>query len=76
MIVVVDASPLITLARIGRLNILREAADRVYIPEAVYHEVVESGLGRPGSVEVAQAPWIYGRQVKEKRKDGQASPNR
>lgn len=43
MIVVVDASALITLARIGRFNILREIADQVYIPQAVYDEVVGSG---------------------------------
>jgi len=63
VIVVVDASALITLARIGRLNILREVADQVYIPEAVYGEVVGSGKDRPGSVEVAQASWISRRRV-------------
>lgn len=49
MIVVPDASALITLARIGRLELLRELAEHVRVPEAVYREESEAGLGRPGS---------------------------
>jgi len=37
---VLDSSALITLARIGRLGLLRQLARAVHIPEAVYGEVV------------------------------------
>jgi predicted nucleic acid-binding protein len=63
VILVLDASAIITLARVGCLNLLRELAEKVYIPEAVYDEVVKSGYGRPGSLEVEQAAWISKQSV-------------
>ncbi len=48
MILVVDASVLITLARIGRLQLLNELADEIVVPFAVYDEVVGRGAGRLG----------------------------
>jgi uncharacterized protein len=65
VIVVVDSSPLITLARIGRLELLHEAAEVIHIPEAVFVEVVHRGAGRPGSAEVAQADWVKRRTVRD-----------
>jgi predicted nucleic acid-binding protein len=62
---VLDSSALITLARIGRLDLLRQLARAVHIPEAVYEEVVLAGQGRHGSVEVAQAQWISRHQVQD-----------
>jgi predicted nucleic acid-binding protein len=58
VILVLDSSALITLARIGRLDLLRQVAGTVHIPEAVYEEVVQAGQGRHGSAEVAEAQWI------------------
>ena len=58
MIAVSDSSPLIALARIGRLNLLRSLFGRVLIPDAVYEEVVVSGAGLPGANEVRDAEWI------------------
>lgn len=58
MIVVSNASPLINLARIGDLDLLRRLYGEVVIPEAVWDEVVVSGAGQPGATEVAQATWI------------------
>lgn len=40
----VDASPLIWLAKIGRINLLQKLFGKVVIPEEVYREVVETGL--------------------------------
>jgi predicted nucleic acid-binding protein len=37
---VLDSSALITLVRIGRLDLLRQLTNDVHIPEAVYDEVV------------------------------------
>lgn len=65
MIVVLDASTLITLARIGRLHLLHQIAGAVHIPPAVYDEVVGSGRGRPGSAEVAQVQWISRQEVRD-----------
>lgn len=70
MILVLDGSALIALARIGRLDLLRHLAERVHIPEAVYDEVVTRGQGRPGSTEVAEAHWISRRHVQDRAAAG------
>jgi predicted nucleic acid-binding protein len=58
MKIVCNASPLINLARIGKLDLLRELYGELIIPEAVWHEVVEEGSGQPGAEEVKCADWI------------------
>ncbi len=58
MSVVSNASPLISLARIGKLDLLRQLYNEVFIPEAVWHEVVIEGVGQPGADEVKAATWI------------------
>jgi len=58
MKIVCNASPLINLARIGKLGLLRELYGQIIIPEAVWHEVVVEGSGQPGSEEVKVADWI------------------
>ena len=52
--VVADTTPLITLARIGRLDLLAEIFVGVVIPRAVHHEL-ELGCQRAGNVELASA---------------------
>lgn len=49
-----DASTLIHLAMIGRLNLLKDFYGTVQIPPAVWREVVDQGRGRPGAEEVAE----------------------
>lgn len=66
MILVLDASPLITLARIGALEWLRQLAEQIVIPDAVYAESVSQAQGRPGSRAIAQADWIICRQVENR----------
>ena len=58
MSVVSNASPLINLARIGKLDLLRQLYSELFIPEAVWQEVVTDGAGQPGAVEVKVATWI------------------
>jgi len=58
MSVVSNASPLINLARIGKLDLLRQLYGELFIPEAVWQEVVTDGVGQPGAVEVKVATWI------------------
>ena len=56
--VVSNASPLISLARIGKVDLLRDLFEVLVIPEAVWREVVIDGTGQPGAEEVASADWI------------------
>jgi len=63
MSVVSNASPLINLARIGKLDLLRQLYDELLIPEAVWYEVVIEGVGQPGAEEVKAAIWIKTQSV-------------
>jgi hypothetical protein len=55
MTMVSNASPLITLARIGQLDLLRQLYNDIIIPEAVWHEVVVEGTNQPGAEVVGSA---------------------
>jgi hypothetical protein len=56
--VVSDSSPLITLAKIGCLELLPQLYQAIAITPQVYEEVVVSGAGQTGSVEIAAAKWV------------------
>jgi predicted nucleic acid-binding protein len=58
MKVVSNTSPIINLAWIGQLELLRELYGVIHIPEAVWHEIVAQGAGQPGAKEVSSADWI------------------
>ena len=58
MSIVSNASPLINLARINKLDLLRDLYQHVIVPEAVWTEVVIEGMGQPGAEEVKGAAWI------------------
>ncbi len=70
MIVIADASPLITFARIGRFELLRLRYERLIIPGEVFDEVVAHGAGMAGSAEVDAASWIEVRQVNQPSPEG------
>ncbi len=63
MSIVSNSSPLVSLSRIGQLDLLRQLYGEVYIPEAVWQEVVIRGAGQPGANEVRSAKWISVRPV-------------
>jgi len=63
--VVANAGPLITLATIGRLDLLKALFEQILIPQVVYDEVVVHGEGEPGSQEVKEAVWIRAVQVQD-----------
>jgi len=63
MRVVSNTSPLLNLATIGQLNLLKELYGRVILPPAVYHEIVEAGAGQPGAKEVQASDWLEVRPV-------------
>lgn len=58
MIVVSDSSPIIILATVGHLRLLRDLFSEILIPDAVYREIVVQGAGRAGADEVQGADWI------------------
>jgi len=63
MHVVSNSSPLINLARIGRLTLLRELFGVLIVPDAVWQEVAVEGAGQPGADEVRSAEWIQRQAV-------------
>lgn len=63
MTVVSDSSPLITLAKIGRLELPHRLYQAFTITPQVYDEVVVLGAGLTGSTEVATCKWIELRPV-------------
>jgi predicted nucleic acid-binding protein len=66
--VVSDSTPLIYLAKIGRLDLLRCVTENVHIPEAVFNEAVTQGKGLNMSdahiIEKAVGAWITKERVK------------
>jgi len=53
--IISNASPLIALSNIGQLELLKKLFQKIFIPQAVYQEVVKEGKGRSGTVEVEKA---------------------
>lgn len=62
MVVVSDTSPIVNLAAIGKLNLLPDLFGKVYLPVAVYDEIVVRGAGQPGSSEIQTALWVEVKQ--------------
>ncbi|RJQ72190.1 MAG: DUF3368 domain-containing protein [Desulfobacteraceae bacterium] len=62
-----NSSPLINLARIGKLDLLRIVFERIIIPEAVWQEVVVEGEGQPGALDIKNANWIEIQAVANKQ---------
>ena len=58
MILVLDSSPLITLARIAKLPLLQSLAQQTIIPSGVYQEIVNTGKDRPGALSVQTTTWL------------------
>ena len=58
MIVVSDTSPVLNLARIGRLELLPSLYKQVLIPSAVYEEVTASKRDLPPVIDLALQPWL------------------
>ncbi len=56
--VVADSGPLIALALVQRLDLLRDIYGTVLVPDAVWREVAESAPDRPGAVELVRSPWL------------------
>ena len=60
---VVDTSPLIFLAKLGHLDLLRKGADAVYVPHAVLEEVRAKPDAATYAIEHACQTWLLIRPV-------------
>ena len=58
MIVVSDTSPVLSLARIGRLELLRLLYERVLIPSAVHAELLAATQQLPTPINFDVLPWL------------------
>ena len=58
MIVVSDTSPVLNLARIGRVQLLQSLYRHVLIPSAVYQELNNSSSELPPAIDLASMPWL------------------
>lgn len=58
MIVVADSWPLIIIAKLGYFESLHRLFPSVHISSEVHSEIVTSGAGLHGALEVSQAEWI------------------
>jgi hypothetical protein len=67
VIVVSDTSPLIALATIGRLDLLRQLYGSILVPRAVHDEAASERPEAPGAAEVRSAAWIQVRAVNDAR---------
>jgi uncharacterized protein len=73
MTVVSNASPLINLSRIGKIDLLHSLFGALVIPEAVWSEVVVEGQGLPGAQIVESCSWIT--RPHQMPKDGKGVPS-
>lgn len=62
LLVIADASPLILLAKVGRLPLLTALAEEIWVPSIVWAEVVQGGGTRP---EVAAITTLLAHAVRE-----------
>ena len=66
MIVVIDSTVLIGLAKLGKIPLLKQIFSKVSIPEEVFKVVVERGKDKIGSKLIMESPWIETKAVKDK----------
>ena len=67
MAAVSDSSPIIALARCGRLDLLEQLYGRIWIPEAVRDEIAVGGAGSDAAQDVS---WIQARPVVDRARVG------
>jgi len=65
MIVVSNSGPLIALAKLNLLDLLENFFGKIVIPEEVWREVVEKGIGKPGAEAIRKAGWIEVKKVED-----------
>ena len=61
-----NSSPLIHLAKIGKLDLLRGYYEQIVIPEAVFRECVAEGGDRPEAAIIRNSDWIVVKSVADR----------
>jgi len=61
-----NTTPIISLLKISKLNILQEMYGEIYVPEAVYKEV-ESGKNKDYYCDLKRTDWIKIKAIKDKK---------
>ena len=65
MIIVSNTSPIINLAAIKQLELIQYLYEKIYIPQAVYHEIAVRGYGQADATEVQTYQWFEQHQVRD-----------
>lgn len=68
MLVVADTTPIITLLKIGRVDLLQKIYKEITIPIAVYAELIENSLFEKEAVEVKNCGFINVSPVRDTEK--------
>jgi uncharacterized protein len=68
LIVVSDTSPVLNLARIGRLELLHLLYKEVLIPSAVLNELTASKRDLPPAIDLASGPWLIVASANDQRR--------
>ncbi len=66
MKIVSDAGPILSFARAGRLEIIRQVVGELIIPKAVVEELAVRGKGRSGADEIELGTWIKLESVQDR----------
>lgn len=66
-IVVSNSTPLINFATINQLDLLRKLFGQIFIPQAVWDEVVIKGSRYESAILIKQAEWIKRKSIADKK---------
>ena len=70
MITISDSSPLILIAKLNQLNLLKELYSEILIPEEVYRETIvkgkEEGYSDAHKIEMALEDYIFVKKLDQK----------
>jgi predicted nucleic acid-binding protein len=66
--VIVNTTPIIALALIGKLDLLQHLYGKVVIPPAVWTEVMAGGASKVGMAELQEANWIQAVPLQDPRR--------
>lgn len=67
MVVISNSSPIIHLAKIGRLNLLERLYGRIFVPEKVYLECTDTVHYRKEVELISQSAWIKRCSIEDSR---------
>lgn len=64
--IISNTTPLISLLKIGQLELLREIYETIIIPEAVFAEI-EKGKDKPYYTDISRLDWMSIQEIKDKK---------